>query len=511
MKKLLVALMAVAGFCSMAATASSDAGKRLVILHTNDTHSQIDPVDGSNTGGIFRRKVLIDSVRAAEPNVLLVDAGDAVQGTLFFNLYGGAVENRLMDSLRYDFRILGNHEFDNGTDSLIATIRNTEAQWLASNYKLRNSVLDSKIAPYAVRDIDGRRIGFLALNINPKGIISDGNYDGVEFLDPYKAADATAWILRNREGADLIVAITHIGYEPNATGLSDVDLARRSENIDIIIGGHSHTVVDPADTSGKKPSIVQNAVGKPVVVAQTGKSGRNLGYIEVDLDDLTVQSRLIPVDARLDSRIDKELRAEFQPYYQGVDSLMNIPLAKTSRALEQADPALLNFVADFIKRRGEDMAGPLDMAIINRGGLRRGLPQGTVTLGMVMQMMPFNNLVTVLEIKGSDLRDNFDVMAAWGGNGVSKGVYATYDPQTNKAVDIKINGKPLDPNAVYRVATIDYLANGGDYMEPLTRAKQTHISPNTVYNDFIDFLRKNYSRKSINPASEARMQPVKKH
>ena len=178
MKSLLKIAVAVAALVPVsAAMYGSD---RLVILHTNDTHSQIDPDDRDGLGGVARRKVLVDSVRRAEDNVLLVDAGDAVQGTLYFNLYGGEVEQKVMNALDYDLRILGNHEFDNGVDSLAAVLEEADGEFLATNYDLSQSPLADKFEKYTIRDVDGRRIGFIALNLRPEGMISEGNYDGVE-------------------------------------------------------------------------------------------------------------------------------------------------------------------------------------------------------------------------------------------------------------------------------------------------------------------------------------------
>ena len=165
--------------------------EKLVILQTNDTHSQLDPTD-KGFGGVQRRKVFIDSVRAAEPNVLLVDAGDAVQGTLFFTLYGGQVEMKVMNQLGYDLAVLGNHDFDNGVDSLRRNVALSNAQWLASNYKFADDSLARLFQPYKIYDYNGKKVGFIGMNLNPKGMIAEGNADGVKYLDAIDAANATA-------------------------------------------------------------------------------------------------------------------------------------------------------------------------------------------------------------------------------------------------------------------------------------------------------------------------------
>lgn len=498
-------IFALAALMAVSADASA---KKLVILHSNDTHSQIDPVEDTDLGGILRRKVLVDSIRNAEENVLLVDAGDAVQGTLFFTLYRGEVENRMMDSLGYDLRILGNHEFDNGAEELAEKIKGTKSEWLSSNYDMTGTGLGRKFKPFTIREYDGKKIGFLGLNLDPKGMISEGNYNGVVYKDLYKAANSLAWYLKNIEHCDLVVALSHIGYFPTSTGTSDLELASKSEDIDIIIGGHSHTVIDPSKPDAKKPWRVANAAGDTILVTQTGKSGLNLGKVEIDLDDLSSDYSLIPVTSRLDDRIDKVCAAVLEPYREGVDSLMHTTVARSAKAYSNSDPALLNFVADYIRHRGEELAGNVDFAIVNKGGIRRGIPKGDVSEGDIINMLPFNNKVEVIDVKGSDLEDNFDVMAQTDGNGVSAGVDVTYDEDDKECVDIIINGKPIDPDKTYRVATIDYLANGGDYMEPLTHGKKIAISERKLSEDILDWLRVNFKKKKIKPSEEERFRAV---
>lgn len=475
---------------------------RLVIMHSNDTHSQLDP-GNDGLGGVARRKTLIDSVRNAEANTMLVDAGDVVQGTLFFTLYGGEAENKIADLLGYDLRILGNHEFDNGAEELARKIAPTKSVWIATNYDMRGTELGKKFVPYYIKEVGGRRIGFIGLNLQPRGMISEGNYNGVNYLDLYKAANSTAWHLKHNEGVDMVIALTHIGYEPTGTGTSDLELARRSEDIDVIIGGHSHTVVGPGPGTAN-PWRVANAAGDTILVTQTGKAGRYLGEITIDLDNLGTDYRLIRVDSRLDSVRQPDVEAVLAPYRPGIDSLMHTPIARSSRALDAADPALLNYVADYIKLRGKEISGGnVDFAITNKGGIRTGLPKGGVSEGNIINMLPFNNRVEVLEISGSDLARNFDIMARQGGNGLSKGVEVVFDPETGKCTSVTVNGRPLEADKTYTVATIDYLANGGDYMEPLTHGRKTASSPTILSKDLVRYLKDHKGK--INPDGSVRM------
>jgi len=490
---------------AMASCLTADAEK-LVLLHTNDTHSQIDPTD-KNLGGIQRRKVVIDSIRSEHKNVLLLDAGDAVQGTLFFTIYGGEVEKRMMDALGYDFAILGNHDFDNGVSALARNLKDSQVKWITTNYDLEDSELEPYFQPYALQDFDGKKVGIIGLNLNPKGMISEGNYDGVEYIDAIKAANATAWHLKHNEKADLVIALTHVGYD--AVSPSDKDIAAASEDIDVILGGHSHTVIKP----GSGMEWVINAAGDSVLVTQNGKSGLIVGEVEIDLDSIGKKLpvyKQIAIDSRLDDRIDHSLDSVLDPYRAGVEDMMNLKIGRSARELSSDEAPLLNFLSDFIlDRAGElDDDDKVDLAIMNKGSIRRGLPKGDITQGQIIMMQPFNNRVLVEEISGADLADALDVMASRGGDGVSRGTEVIFDPATKKCVSITINGKPLDRNKTYRVATIDYLANGGDYMEPLTRGEVDEMSDSIVNRDLIDYIKKNYSKRKIDPDRTVRMRPL---
>ncbi len=492
------------GACSQSAP-----DNKLVILHTNDTHSQILPgADG--LGGVMRRKAVIDSVRAAEKNVLLVDAGDMVQGTLFFYLYGGKVEQEISNILGVETRILGNHEFDNGIDSLAAVLALSEAENLSANYNLDNTPLAGMFQPYSIKEYGGKRIGIMGINLDPTGIITPGNYEGLEFLPIVATANVTAEKLRKEEGVDAVIAISHIGYNPKGL-IGDSVLATNSRGIDIIIGGHSHDTIDPATEQGARRSRLRNLDGEEVLVVQTGKSGRRLGKIEINLDSLGLGGRpkyeLIKVDGRYDGYHDAKLEATIDRYKAGVDSLMQLWVGETDDELEAEDDELLNYFTDFIYDRGKELAPGIDLAIANKGGLRTNLPEGKVSKGHIINMVPFRNFITVTDVKGSDLLEVFDVMAMTDGNGVSRNVRVKYekDDKTARATDVRIDGRKIDPNRTYRVATIDYLAKGGDYMTGLTRGNTVAVSSEPVFEDLINYISVN---KTIGGDDDARWTEV---
>lgn len=260
---------------------------RIVILHTNDTHSQIEPFAPNHKtlggmAGVVRRMALIDSIRSVEPNVLLVDAGDAIQGTPYFNLFGGEAEFEVMNAMRYDVRTLGNHEFDARMEKLAELIKKSTARFISSNYDLSNTPLAGLIQPWAIQEVGGYKVGFLALNVNPENLIPAEACKGVVFHDPIKAANETARLLREK-GADIVVALSHLGYTGHAeSDITDPQIAAATTDIDIIIGGHSHTAIDPKNPQPEIQYLVKNKAGKEVVIAQTGASGVYVGCITIE-------------------------------------------------------------------------------------------------------------------------------------------------------------------------------------------------------------------------------------
>ena len=334
--------------------------QHLTILHSNDTHSQIDPTEApEDLGGVIRRKAIIDSVRNATPNpVMLVDAGDAVQGTMFFTLFGGEVEQKLLNHLGYDIQILGNHEFDNGMERLAANLRNAKPVVLSTNYDVDSTALRGLIRPYYVREIDGKKVGFIAINIEPAGLIDYANWKGLRYLDGYDAANAMAWYLKHIEKVDRVVAITHIGWDdPN--GLNDQQLASRSKDIDVIIGGHSHTLLNPAP-------YVPNATGDSVLVVQTGSKGRWLGQVDIDLSENgSASSKLYKLTASK-NKPDEAIEAIISPYRQKADSVGAVKIGRAAIDFPQDSQQLLNLLSDFVATRGEEISGAnIDIAIMS--------------------------------------------------------------------------------------------------------------------------------------------------
>lgn len=492
MKPLHIPVTALITAIALGAVTQLAAGERIVIMHTNDTHSQIDPA-ADDKGGIARRKVLIDSIRAAEPNTLLVDAGDAVQGTVYFNLYGGEIEARMLNALGYDYAILGNHEFDNGVEALARYIDSNNARFVSTNYVVDGTPLEGKLTRYEIIERGGKKIGLIALNVEPAGIIDEAKSEGVRYQDVHRAANSTAWHLKHNEGVDYVIALTHIGYKYDSMP-DDIDVATGGNDIDVIIGAHSHTVVNPGSPEGKKI----NNDGKPVLITQTGSSGKYLGVVTIDTDTDSIWSQLIPVDSRLDGRIDPTITEIIKPYRHGVDSLKSIVIGKSRiDTNDRASMPLHNFVSGFLASKGAQLTPgeKIDLAISNRGGVRTGMAKGNITKGNIMEMLPFDNRVLVLDVKGSDLLESIAINTRMNRVSYDRDVTATMNGDTLE--DATISGKTIDPEATYRIATIDYIANGGDYMKPLTNGKVVAKSNVIMNQDVMDYISR-LPRKTVN-------------
>lgn len=258
----------------------ADDTKHITILHTNDVHSYIDPFPPNhpknpNMGGVARRAAIIETIRQENPNVLLLDAGDIFQGTPYFNYYGGELEFKLMNMMGYEIATIGNHDFDNGIDGLLAQMPNAKFDFVSSNYDFKNTVLDGHVNPYKITHVDGVKIGVFGLGVELQGLVDKKNCKETVYNDPIESATDMARILKHQEKCDLVICLSHIGFsykeEPNK--VCDLILAKKTKDIDLIIGGHTHTFLD-------KPVIEKNLDGKDVLINQVGCYGLNLGRID---------------------------------------------------------------------------------------------------------------------------------------------------------------------------------------------------------------------------------------
>lgn len=274
------AATALVGLGGFGLQSFSSTAKKITILHTNDVHSHIDPFgpdDGrnANKGGVARRATLVESIRKENANTLLLDAGDIFQGTPYFNYYGGELEFKLMSMLKYDLATIGNHDFDNGIDGLYAQIPHAKFDFVSANYDFSNTVMDTHVKPYKIFVKNGIKIGVFGLGIQLEGLVDKNMFKETVYHNPIEIAQDMSRILKEEQACDLVICLSHIGYyyKKNPDRVSDLNLARATKDIDLIIGGHTHTFLP-------KPTIEKNSVGKNVLVNQVGAYGLYLGKID---------------------------------------------------------------------------------------------------------------------------------------------------------------------------------------------------------------------------------------
>ncbi len=271
-----------AGFLAMSANPFRAFAKeeivQLTILHTNDVHSRIEPfpMDGSRNqgmGGVAGRSALIKKIRVEQPNVLLLDAGDIFQGTPYFNMFGGELEMKLMSDMGYDASTMGNHDFDNGIAGFVKQLPHAKFPFLVSNYDFANTELKGKTRPYKIFRKQGIKIGVFGIGLELAGLVDKKNYGDIVYQDPIAKANEMASRLKNDLGCDLVICLSHLGYKYKEQKVSDQILAATTRNIDLIIGGHTHTFM-------KVPDDIKNLDGKVTTINQVGFAGINLGRLD---------------------------------------------------------------------------------------------------------------------------------------------------------------------------------------------------------------------------------------
>jgi 5'-nucleotidase len=478
------------------ALAQDDGGFTLTILHTNDTHAHIEQYDGSTTtcdaeaeaageciGGVARRATEINRLRNAEngPNTILIDAGDQFQGTLFFTEYKGAESAQFMNELGYQAMAVGNHEFDNGPGDLAAFIGAVDFPVLSANMDTANQAdLAGQIAPYTVLDVNGEQVGVIGLTTNETPNISSPGPD-IAFND-YVASIEPLITELNDQGVNKIIVLSHIGYAEDQT------LAAAIEGVDVIVGGHSHTLLSNTDedASGPYPTVVDSPAGEPVLIVQAEAYGKYLGQLDVTFDADGVATAWEGAPILLDAAIeqDPDILAQVQELAGPVEEMRTQVIGSTTTDLDGersscrfGECTMGNVVADAIHDAVANEG--VQIVITNGGGIRSSLNAGDITLGGVLEVLPFNNTVATFGLKGSD------VLAALE-NGVSRaenpdnegtgrfpqvsGLRFTWDgsqPAGERIISAEVENddgtfSPIDPDATYKLASNNFNRGGGD-------------------------------------------------
>lgn len=271
-------------FALMAGSASAQQ-KELYILQTSDTHSRIEPIPAQTAdpvagmGGVVRRATFVKDFRNEHPDVLLFDCGDISQGTPYYNLFKGEVEIKAMNLMKYDAMTIGNHEFDFGLENMARLFRMADFPVVCANYEVKGTVLEGIVKPYVVLERSGLRIGVFGISPKLEGLVQADKCEGVLYKDPVATAQQMADLLKEKEHCDVIVCLSHLGIQPGADASEEYDnnLVAKTRNIDIILGGHTHTNME-------QPAVYQNADGKNVPIMHVGKSGVYVGKMKLTLD-----------------------------------------------------------------------------------------------------------------------------------------------------------------------------------------------------------------------------------
>lgn len=480
---------------------ASTPGPELLIVHTNDTHSQIDPATTTTgiEGGVVERASLLELMRKSDPELLYLDAGDMVQGSPYFNIWNGKVEVEAMNLQGLIATTFGNHEFDNGLAYLDTMLTQADFPILSCNYDCTGTVLEPHIKKHLIVECKGVKIGITGVTANPDKLVFDKNWKGITYLDPSEAANKEAAILR-QEGCDIVILLSHVGYSKSDT-IGDRYIASHSHDIDLIIGGHTHTNLE----NGVK---VLNADGKPVILTQTGGKANPIGEIKIYTSttnkrkngrwaysiDSVECTKLHPADYDL-TGLGQEATKLITPYRDNLQEKMNIIVGHTETDLFRFRPQspLGNFISDAMREIASEIYGhKIDVAVMNIGGIRNDIEKGDITLGDLFRILPFENTVSIIELKGRDLEAivhavEFKKLEAF------SGLQITLEQQEGKykATRILVGGEPIDPEKIYYVTTINYLAEGNDSMDAMKNAiknTDTGILIRDAIHDYIKSL-----------------------
>lgn len=475
---LLFALMLVSVAFAQSTTYS------LVILHTNDTHAAHEP-NSNGDGGIARQAAVLNQIRAEGRNTVLLDAGDRFTGSLYHTVYLGQDQVQIMNTLGYDAMVLGNHEFDNGTDVLVNFLQGLNFPALGANIDASGvEALNGLFAPYTVLEVGGEQIGVIGLTTATTVNSSSPDKALVFSADYADVANAAAAELAEA-GVNKIILLTHLGIQ------DDLPMLPQLQGIDVVLGGHSHTLFSNAfNAFDRYPVRVNGADGNPVFYAQAGSNNTYLGRLNVTFDengvitqangDVIFLSRYITPDADVQALLDELQTAVVALREQTIGATTEVFLDGDRRVCRIEECNLGNIIADGLRAETGAQIG-----FMNGGGIRANIEPGEITLGEVLTVHPFGNLVATFDLKGSDVRAALEHSVASirlgddgkiqrdGGSGrflQVSGLRFSYDPKQpagSRLVSVEVEGEdgtfaPLDDEAIYSIATINFIRTGGD-------------------------------------------------
>jgi len=483
-----VLVVSIASACALSVNAHADEF-RMTIMHTNDTHSHHEAQGRSGDGGAARQASVVKDIRAEVDNSLLLDAGDRFTGTLFHKYYAGEDNVKVMNALGYDAMALGNHEFDNGLEVLERFVTGVDFSVLSANTDFGTlEMLASAVPGSTVLDVGGEKVGVIGLVTaeTPEITINFSNKDQITWSANYATAVNRETAKLKADGVNKIILITHIGL-----GL-DKEVAANTTDVDVIVGGHSHTVISSIFKEGgdtEYPLEVENADGDPVYIVQAGDRDRYLGRLNLRFDDdglvtrargdLILLSKHIKPDPAVQALVDElakpieELRNTVVALEDGTAVVSNqLMTNKTCRAGEC-------LIGDLLTDAMRDETGS-DIAITNGGGIRADIDEGEVTVGEVLTVLPFGNTVATLKLTGAQIAASLEhgVGRVGGKSGTGRfpqvsGLRYEFDSRSEpgsrlKRVEVGDSSSgyaPIDEGKVYTVATNNFMRTGGDGYE----------------------------------------------
>jgi 5'-nucleotidase len=466
-------------------TTAQDETFALTIMHTNDTHAAHRP-NSNGDGGVARQATVVNQIRAEKANTLLLDAGDRFTGTLFHTTFLGQDQVAIMNALGYDAMTLGNHEFDNGDDVLAAFIDGLEFPVAVANVDFSASAfLADKTQPYVILDVNGQQVGVIGMVTADTVEIASPGEDLVWNAD-YVAVANTAAAELTEQGVNKIILLTHLGVS------DELPLMEQLENIDVVLGGHSHTLYSNTyrAASDRYPLTFTSASGEPIYYAQAFANNLYLGRLDLVFDangvitsasgDTILLSRYITPDPELQAIVD-ELGTEVEALVATETGAETTVFLEGDRSVCRVEECLLgNVIADAVRA-----AARTDIGIINGGGIRASLEAGPVTVGDLLAIHPFGNLNSIFSLTGADViamlensvsRIELDDQGRVKRDGAAgrflqvSGLRFTVDPTLDagsRIVSVEVlnaNGEyePIDLEKVYTISGNNFIRTGGD-------------------------------------------------
>ncbi|KAG8837443.1 hypothetical protein FRB91_009928 [Serendipita sp. 411] len=461
----------------------------VTIVHTNDVHAHLDQWRaGRGTdcepekeciAGYARIKSKVAELRQTLQDPIFLNAGDEFQGTLFFTYYGGEKISYSINDVGYDAFTLGNHEFDKGQGELAAFLKNITFPIVCANFKTNDTAMNEvNIKPYTI--IEKHQIGIIGVITPDTKGTSSGAGPGTEFSDPVAAVQAAVDELK-AQNITRIIALTHIGYD------KDIELAQKTRGVDLIVGGHSHTLLgNMTGALGQYPTIAKNLDGDEVFVVTAYRWGEYLGKMSIAFDSAgkIVSYEGEPLRLGNTTAQDTELQNQIQQWRQPFDTLSAEQVGTAEVVLDQSicqysECTLGNVITDAMYEYRKNTGGNVDAAIINAGGIRASISEGNVTRGMVLTAFPFLNGIVDLTWSGKQLLQIFEGVvsrystlsqhATTSFMQVSKQIKFSWNVNNNnqtKLITFEINGEQVDLNKNYTIVALDFMATGGDYFWP---------------------------------------------